>query len=189
VLGDENATVPFWFPLYSNRGMLVGDVFLGANGSNLSASLLWTKPAFVPRSPDPKGFDDVILTTATGSGRYVAPNLSGFNNMVLNFLGEPAAELDFDQTFTVTNGRIVPGASNPYMLQAAWNLRGGLVQGTFSQVDSVQPSYAMRPLNRIGRFQGIILTNGEIHGNFVLPNSATRPTEFYGGSLNRVEEN
>ena len=189
VLGDGNATVPLWFPLYSNRGMLVGDLFLGANGSNLSANLLWTKPPDVPRSPDPDGFDDVLLTASAGSGRYVVPSLSDFNNMVLNFLGEPAADLDFDQTFTVTNGRIVLGASNPYLLQAAWNLRGGLVQGTFSQPDPIQPPGVMRPLNRIGRFQGIILSNGEIHGNFVLPNSATRPTEFYGGSVNRVEEN
>jgi hypothetical protein len=187
VLGD--GMVPFWFPLYSNRGMLLGDVDLGANGNSLSASLLWSKPADVPRSPDSDGFTDVLLTAAAGSGRYVAPSLSSFNNMVLNFLGEPAADLDFDQTFTVANGRIVPGASNPYLIQAAWNLRGGLVQGTFSQPDPIQPPGVMRPLNRVGRFQGIILTNGEIHGNFVLPNSATRPTEFYGGSLNRVEEN
>jgi hypothetical protein len=185
VLGDGNATVPLWFPLYSNRGMLVGDVFLGANGSNLSANLLWTKPPDVPRSPDPDGFDDVLLTASAGSGRYVVPSLSDFNNMVLNFLGEPAADLDFDQTFTVTNGRIFPGTSNPYLIQAAWNLRGGLVQGTFSQPDPIQPVGVMRPINRVGRFQAVILSTGEIYGNFVLPKSATRPTEFYGGSVQK----
>jgi hypothetical protein len=49
--------------------------------------------------------------------------------------------------------------------------------------DRIQPPGVIKPLNRVGRFQGIILSNGEIHGNFFLPNSATRPTVYFGGSV------
>jgi hypothetical protein len=180
VLGD--GTIPLWFPLYNNRGMLIGDLDLGEVGNTFVAELLWTKPAGVPRSPDPDGFTDVLLTAAAGSGRYVSPAVNVFNNLILKFRGESASGVDFDQAFTVTNGRIVPKASNPYLIQAAWNLRGGLVQGTFSQPE---PNSTDRPINRVGRFQAIILSTGEIYGNFVLPNSATRPTEFYGGSVQK----
>jgi hypothetical protein len=174
VLGD--GTIPLWFPLYSNKGMLIGDLDLGELGNSFGAELLWSKPPGVPRSPDPDGFTDVLLTASAGSGRYVVPSLSDFNNMVLNFLGESASGVDFDQTFTVANGRIVPALPNTNQVRAAWNLRGGSVTGTFSD------------LMRLGRFQGVILSDGtpaglKIRGNFVLPNSSTRPTEYFGGSV------
>jgi hypothetical protein len=174
VLGD--GTIPLWFPLYNNRGMLIGDLDLGEVGNSFSAELLWTKPPGVPRSPDPDGFKDVVLTAAEGSGRFIAPSLARFNNLSVNFLGESASGVDFTQGFTVDRSRIVPVLPNANQVRAAWNLRGGSVTGTFSD------------LMRLGRFQGVILSDGtpaglKIRGNFVLPNSSTRPTEYFGGSV------
>jgi hypothetical protein len=176
VLGD--GSIPVWFPLYTNKGMLVGDLLLGSGGSSLSADLLWSKPPGVPRSPDPLGFDDVILTASAGSGRFVAPSISAFSNFSLDFQGETGSGVSFSQGFTLDRSRIVPVPPNSNQVRAAWNLRGGLVQGTCTL-----------PTGQVGRFQGIILSDGKIHGNFVLPNSPTRPTVFYGGSVNRIEEN
>jgi len=192
VLGDSS--IPLWFPLYMNKGMLVGQLELGPGGSDVSATLDWSKPPAVPRSPDPLGFELVRLSAAPGSGRFVAPNLrdpawvAKLSEFRLFFTGDPLAGSTFTQNFTLDRSRIVPQGTNPNQVRAAWNLRGGLVQGTYTIPDLVQPFAGTRPLGRLGRFQGIILSNGSpesfrVEGNFVLPNSSTRPTEFFGGSV------
>jgi hypothetical protein len=170
VLGD--GSIPLWFPLYTNRGMLVGEMLLGPAGSSLATDILWSKPGGVPRSPDPDGFTEVLLTASAGSGRFVAPSPQAFSSFSLNFVGEPGSGVSFSQAFKLELGRIVPAPPNANQVRAAWNLRGGLVQGTYTL-----------PAGPIGRFQGIILSDGKVRGNFVLPNSATRPDKFYGGNV------
>jgi hypothetical protein len=92
-------------------------------------------------------------------------------------------DVNFDATFVESKGRIRPSkaAMDTYSMKAAWNLRGGLFQGTF------MPSPTDK---RLTRFQGIILYNNdtkklETFGNFQLPNIQPQKDEsfFQGGSV------
>jgi len=180
---DASNAIPLWIPLYRNHGMLLGDLFLqvGLPGKPVTSELLWTKPPGVPRSTNFAGFNDVPLTAELGSGFYDVPAASRFNNLTLTFDdGVPPPIL---ATFVESKGRIRPNkaATDTYNMKAAWNLRGGFFQGTFT------PSTSDR---RLTRYQGIILHNlnagtFKVLGNLQMPNvSPDKESSFFqGGSV------
>ena len=180
---DPKCVVPMFIPLYASKGTLLGDMSISANktaGNPLTADLSWSKPAGIPKSPNASGFDDVSLTAIAGSGAFTAPATTNFNPITLkfsasNWLGDFASLIDFNQEFEVNRGRISPKSPNDNGVKATWNLRTGLFQGTFKDSQSL-----------LGRFQGVMLNNGaglKLRGNFQLPNTATSPTYYLGGTV------
>jgi hypothetical protein len=182
---DASNAIPLWMPLYRNHGMLLGDLYVKAGlvseGKPVTADLLWTKPEGVPRSTNIEGFNNLLLEAEEGSGFFNAPAVSSFGNQTLTF--DDGMDVNFDATFVESKGRIRPSkaAMDTYSMKAAWNLRGGLFQGTF------MPSPTDK---RLTRFQGIILYNNktkklETFGNFQLPNIQPQKDEsfFQGGSV------
>jgi hypothetical protein len=121
----------------------------------------------------------VSLTAIAGSGAFIAPATTNFNPITLkfsasNWSGDFASLTDFNQEFEVNRGRISPKLPINNSVTATWNIRTGLFQGMFKDSQS-----------RLGRFQGVMLNNGglKLRGNFQLPNTATLPTYYLGGTV------
>jgi hypothetical protein len=178
---DGVGGVPMFIPLYTSKGTLFGEMSISkATGKPVAADLSWSKPAGVLRSPNASGFDNVSLTAIAGSGAFTIPTTANFNPITLkfsasNWSGDPAVLSDFNQGFEVSMGRISPKSPIVNGVTATWNLRTGLFQGAFK--DS---------LSRTGLFQGVMLNNGaglKLRGNFQLPNTATSPTYYLGGTV------
>jgi len=147
----------------------------------VTVNLSWSKPLGVPRSPNRYGFTDVNLTAIAGSGAFSAPAMALFNNLSLNFSAgnwssNSANIPNFSQGFQLGLSQITPKSPLVNNVKPIWNRRTGLFLGTFKDSQS-----------RLGRFQGVMLNNGadplKLRGNFQLPNTATLPTFYLGGSV------
>jgi hypothetical protein len=190
---QKDGGIPIWNQLYSRQGVLVGDLGIDSStdGRPVDALLYWTKPSDVKRLPDEGGFANVLITAANGSGLFepekiVLPQPPG--NLELTFgEGNWAGDAGglpgggFTQDFSVTHGgrRIMADNPNPARVRASWNLRSGLMRGTFT-------AYDLGGMARRVRFQAALLTAGDdlsILGNYVMPDTARSPSYFIGGSV------
>lgn len=163
-------SVPVWIPLYSKKGMLLGNMEVSssvADGKPVTASLSWSKPPDVPLSTDPDGFDNLTLVQSEGSGALIAVSATQIKNSKLAFYDEDGTELE------------IPS------FQSAWNLQTGIFQGRFKvKIDKFS--------SEIGRFQGVVLpikdeedgslTQILFRGNYQKSNT-TSPTVISGGSV------
>lgn len=193
VWGDSPATLPLWIPIYKYKGALQGELNIddAIAGNPVTANLGWTKPSGVKKSTDAFGFQDVRLTASVGSGLYSAADFAaslplGPGNFSLDFddgIWTPTngglSAPPFSQSFTVTPTSVTPVLPNPKNVGIYLNRSGGIVSGSFVDIDAFGVSRSVR-------YQSIILTQGgasSLRGNFVMPNTA-KNTDFYvGGSV------
>ena len=161
-------SVPVWIPLYSKKGMLLGNMEISssvADGKPVTASLSWSKPPDVPLSTDPDGFDNLTLVESEGSGALIAVSATDIKNTKLAFYDEDGTELE------------IPS------FQSAWNLQTGIFRGRFKvKIDNFS--------SEIGLFQGVVLPIKDaedeslilFRGNYQKYNT-TSPTVITGGSV------
>jgi len=190
--GDANATLPLWVPLYKNAGVLQGTLAIDTSisGNPVSADLRWTKPGNLKRLPGLVTFSDVVMGASPGSGIYDASAFSASlplspSNFNLNFddgiwtPGNGGLTAAFSQPFTVSGRATTRVTPNLQSVSMKLTTSTGLATGSFVDADFYGKA-------RKAIFWGIILTQGGspiFRGSFVMPNTASAPAYYIGGSV------
>lgn len=192
--------------LYSNKGVVIGNHQIAASAAGTvsdygqPAAVKWLRKDQAPTVSYSYGAGFDVTLTVTGS-RYDQTLIPVGANVIGSNVAAVDTQIDFsdggldvsnpDVQFTLSAVNKATYPANPNKVSISFNKATGVISGSFSVTDDIDPGVPVVNVTRPGTFKGIILQTpmgaGTGHGFFnlrklpVLPSTSIKTTQILSG--------